>query len=91
MTEEEREKKNVSVGTTPFMVTTRISVVAIDNFNYLKKPQLPTLSEPLSIDCAGQFMDPSIACQSMDNYTILKVSNSYSRLNNPITIYITYK
>ena len=60
MTEEEREKKNVSVGTTPFMVTTRISVVAIDNFNYLKKPQLPTLSEPLSIDCAGKSMDPSI-------------------------------
>ena len=75
---------------TPVMVNTRISVLAIDNFDYLKMPQLPTLPGVLSINCAGQSMDPSIACQSMDSYTILKVSNSYSRLSNPITIYVTY-
>ena len=46
-------------------------------------PQLPTLSWALSIDCARQSMDPSIACQSIDSCTILKVSNSYSRLSNP--------
>ena len=64
------------------MVAMRISMVAINNYNYQKKPQLPILTEPI--------LDPSIAYQSMDNYTMLKVSNSYSRLSNPITIYVTY-
>ena len=38
----------------------------------------------ISNDCAGQTMDPSLACQSIDTCTILKLSISYSRLSNPL-------
>ena len=44
----------------------------------------------LLVDCAGQSMDRLTAGQSINTYTILKISNSYSRLCNPITIYVTY-
>ena len=44
----------------------------------------------LLVDCAGQSMDRLTAGQSINNYTILKVSNSYSRLWNSITIFVTY-
>ena len=35
-------------------------------------------------------MDLLNAQQSMDTYTMLKVLNSYSRLSNSRTIYVTY-
>ena len=36
----------------------------------------------ISTDCAGQTMDRSVACQSIDTCTILNVSITYSRFGN---------
>ena len=38
----------------------------------------------------GNLWIDQMPSQSMDTYTMLKVLNSYSRLSNSITIYVTY-
>ena len=69
----------------------RISMVAIDNYNYQKKASITNTNRPtIGRLLLENLLGPSNAWQSMDKYTMLKVANSYSRQNNPITIYVTY-
>ena len=49
--EEKRRRKEPVLVNTCIMVAMQISMVAIDNYNYQKKPQLPILTEPLLVDC----------------------------------------